>query len=165
MCFMRRGLPRSAPALRSTRIGILGSQWPPTRGLPAQLVPLLISPLPPLVRHAVRIALQISDSVGRRQYEALGAAINPCLGWHKNAPRREAVQPLAWQLPYALEVTEGLFKDGPQTRSGKGWSMFGGVQIADVAAMQAAFASHFIASYDHGIWALDWHEPEAGTGP
>jgi hypothetical protein len=81
-----------------------------------------------------------------------------------NVAVHQAVQPFAWQLPYAQEVSEGLFKGGPLTKVGKGWSVHGAVYIDDVPGMQARFAQHFIQTYDHGIWAIEFHKPEAATG-
>ncbi|WP_428384406.1 hypothetical protein [Nevskia ramosa] len=72
----------------------------------------------------------------------------------------KAYQPLVWQLSYALQVSSGLFSDGPLDHSG-GWSINGGVRIKDTDHMQSSFAQHFCSSYDHGIWCLEPSTPEA----
>ncbi|MCZ4303852.1 hypothetical protein O4G98_03825 [Zoogloeaceae bacterium G21618-S1] len=72
----------------------------------------------------------------------------------------QAIQPFAWQLPYAFSVTEGLFDSDPVTETGH-WSIHGGVRICGKAAMQNAFAEHFVRSYDHGIWCVQYGDTEA----
>lgn len=72
----------------------------------------------------------------------------------------KAVQPLAWQLPYAFDIVKGLFDSGEGAHIGS-WSIHGGVRISNKAAMQMAFGDHFCRSYNHGIWCIDPGDTEA----
>ena len=44
---------------------------------------------------------------------------------------------------------------------GQTWSIFNAVEIIDVEAMQAAYESHFLATYGHGDWRFTRTRPEA----
>ena len=71
-----------------------------------------------------------------------------------------AIQPLAWQLPFAFEVTAGLFDSGSDKQSGR-WSIHGGVMLRNKESMQTAFAEHFCSTYEHGIWCINSGATEA----
>lgn len=71
-----------------------------------------------------------------------------------------AIQPLAWQLPYALDICSGLFSDGQLNIKG-GWSINGGVRVINQCKMQQTFAEYFRNNYKHGQWCIEYGTPEA----
>jgi hypothetical protein len=71
-----------------------------------------------------------------------------------------ALQPLAWQMPYAFEICKGLFASGDFGPNG-GWSIHGGVRVMDVSEMQSMFSQYLLNNYDHGIWCFYFRKPEA----
>lgn len=72
----------------------------------------------------------------------------------------KAIQPLVWQLTYALDISKGLFSDGPLNDNG-GWSINGGVRITDTDQMQKSYIEHFCKTYEHGLWCTEQQTPEA----
>lgn len=74
-----------------------------------------------------------------------------------------AYQPFAWQVSHAQSICAGLWAHGPMTARG-GSSIHGGIRILDVDGMQTTFVKHFINSYEHGIWCVNFGAPEAVTG-
>jgi len=72
----------------------------------------------------------------------------------------KALQPLAWQMPYAYEICDQLFSSGDYGPNG-GWSIYGGVRVLNTADMQTRFAEYLLNKYDHGIWCFYFREPEA----
>lgn len=72
----------------------------------------------------------------------------------------QGAQPLIWQIPYALELSSGLFDWGDLNRSG-GMSCDGGVRILDVDAMRQRFLSYFFSIEENGYWGVYFDKPEA----
>lgn len=71
-----------------------------------------------------------------------------------------AIQPLAWQMPYAFKICQGLYESGELGPDG-GWSIHGGVRVLDVGEMQSSFAKYLLEHYDHGVWCFFFKKPEA----
>lgn len=71
-----------------------------------------------------------------------------------------ALQPLAWQMPYAFEICHGLYASGEHGPGG-GWSIHGGVRVLDVCEMQCKFSQYLLDNYDHGLWCFYFRKPEA----
>lgn len=77
-----------------------------------------------------------------------------------NAIVHIAFQPLIWQLSYAIEISSGLFSDGPLNSNG-GWSINGGVRVVNADEMQQRYVTHFGNNYDHGDWCVILQTPDA----
>tara|TARA_Y100000780_G_scaffold231541_1_gene257343 strand:- start:8277 stop:8981 length:705 start_codon:yes stop_codon:yes gene_type:complete len=71
-----------------------------------------------------------------------------------------AIQPLAWQMPYAFKICRGLYESGDLGPNG-GWSRYGGVRVLNVGEMQSSFAKYLLENYDHGRWCFYFKKPEA----
>lgn len=69
-------------------------------------------------------------------------------------------QPWIWQMPYAFDLCSSLFGWGDLNSRGGG-TVFGGIRVMDVPAMQLRFMEHFVKSYDHGLWCMSPLKPEA----
>lgn len=71
-----------------------------------------------------------------------------------------ALQPLAWQMPYAFDICHGLYASGDYGPNG-GWSIHGGVRVFDIGEMQSNFSKYLLDNYDHGVWCFYFRKPEA----
>jgi len=71
-----------------------------------------------------------------------------------------AYQPDAWQMAWALEISDRLL-GSRSVAAGHHWNIANAVEIVDVAAMQSAFESYFLQNYDHGSWRMIRSQPEA----
>jgi hypothetical protein len=71
-----------------------------------------------------------------------------------------AIQPLAWQMPYAFKICRGLYETGDLGPNG-GWSIYGGVRVLNAGEMQNSFARYLLDHYDHGVWCFYFKKPEA----
>lgn len=76
----------------------------------------------------------------------------------------KAYQPTAWQIFFAIKISEETFYPTKATLGGE-WSINNALQISDVFKMHRAFIQHFLSEYDikgkQGIWGIEEEEPEA----
>jgi len=129
-----------------------------------QVIPYNTSGDTPKLKHDFHYSF-IKTNVARFQFTSVNFSLLEHIYQWCNVIVHSAVQPFAWQVPYAQETCSGLFASGPSRVRGGGWSIHGGVRILDKDSMQEAFAKHFCNSYDHGVWCIEYGEPEAVWQP